>query len=51
MTRDDLVLVQTRIPRKVHRLIRARAEEEGISVAAYVRRMLIREFKKQLEEN
>jgi predicted HicB family RNase H-like nuclease len=43
MAPKNNMLVQTRVPKKVHDTIKKRADVEGISLADYVRRLLIKE--------
>jgi len=39
-------LVQTRISKKVFTFLRYRSSAEGISIAAYVRRLILRDWEK-----
>lgn len=40
-------LIQTRVDRATANTIKGLAEQEGISVAAYVRRMVLNEYRKE----
>lgn len=41
------ILIQARIPQDKAKLIAKRATEEGISIAAYVRRLVLRDAEKE----
>lgn len=41
------ILVQTRLSKTPYNYIRKKAKAEGISVAAYIRRMIIQEYEAQ----
>lgn len=42
--RGEVRLVQTRLPLHLYRLVEVAAKSEGLSVAAYLRRLLILRF-------